>query len=404
MPLARALTPYRRAFATPGSRAFSATGLLARLPISMMSIGIVLLISATTGSYSQAGLLAAIYIIANAAVAIPHGQLIDRVGQSRMLWLDGIGFALGGTLLVAFGGHADTRSQVIAGIGCAIAGIAIPPVGSMVRARWAAGIDDPQVRHTAFSWEAVVDEIVFVVGPALVTVAASTFTADAALAAAVAIGIIGPWLLAGQRRTEPPRRVVRAATVGALPWRHIGVLTVVAISLGSMFGALEVSAVAFSTDVGHRKWAGLLVSAFASGSLIAGLITGAIHPKTAEPIRIRIGLIALMAVSLLLPWVHALSAAAAVLFLVGLGLAPTLVAIFTLLEAVTPPERLNESMAFLQTGMSGGTAFGAWLTGIIVDHNSGATGYYVCAVSAALAFVAALALRDADRAGSSLPT
>ena len=39
------LTSYRRVFAHPGAVAFSATGLVARLPISMMTLGIVLLVA-----------------------------------------------------------------------------------------------------------------------------------------------------------------------------------------------------------------------------------------------------------------------------------------------------------------------------------------------------------------------
>ncbi len=49
------LTTYRRVLAHPGALAFSGTGLVARLPLSMMGIGIVLLVSSVTGSYNIAG-------------------------------------------------------------------------------------------------------------------------------------------------------------------------------------------------------------------------------------------------------------------------------------------------------------------------------------------------------------
>ena len=42
------LTTYRRVLALPGALVFSASGLVARLPISMMTLGIVLLVSALT--------------------------------------------------------------------------------------------------------------------------------------------------------------------------------------------------------------------------------------------------------------------------------------------------------------------------------------------------------------------
>ena len=77
------LASYRRVFAHPGALAFSSTGLLARLPISMMTLGIVLLVSTLTGSYGLAGQVSAAYIIGNAAFAVPHGRLADRFGRAR---------------------------------------------------------------------------------------------------------------------------------------------------------------------------------------------------------------------------------------------------------------------------------------------------------------------------------
>ena len=53
------LTPYRRVLSTPGAVAFTSTGFIARLPISMATLGIVLLVVGETGSYGQAGAVSA---------------------------------------------------------------------------------------------------------------------------------------------------------------------------------------------------------------------------------------------------------------------------------------------------------------------------------------------------------
>src|SRR5215208_8040873 len=79
------LTSYRRILALPGTLLFSATGMVARLPMSMASLGIVLLVSAATGSYGLAGSVSAAYLIANGGFAIVQGRLLDRLGQSRVL-------------------------------------------------------------------------------------------------------------------------------------------------------------------------------------------------------------------------------------------------------------------------------------------------------------------------------
>ena len=69
-------TTYRRVLALPGALVFSMSGLVARLPISMVSLGIVLLVSTRTGSYSLAGTVSASYLIASALFSV----VITRVG------------------------------------------------------------------------------------------------------------------------------------------------------------------------------------------------------------------------------------------------------------------------------------------------------------------------------------
>ena len=52
-------SPYRALFDVPGTKAFSAAGLLGRMPLSMMGIGVVTMISQLTGRYGLAGALSA---------------------------------------------------------------------------------------------------------------------------------------------------------------------------------------------------------------------------------------------------------------------------------------------------------------------------------------------------------
>ncbi len=77
------LTTYRRVLAHPGALLFSATGLVARLPIAMIGLGIVLLVSEATGSYAVAGSVSAAFLLANALVAIVAGRLVDSPGWAN---------------------------------------------------------------------------------------------------------------------------------------------------------------------------------------------------------------------------------------------------------------------------------------------------------------------------------
>lgn len=386
------LTPYRRVFAHPGAAAFSATGLLARLPISMMTLGIVLLASQLSGSYAYAGQLAAAFIIGNASFAIFHGRLADRFGQGLVLRVDTLVFSLSSSLMVL--AVSEGWSLPWPHLLAVLAGMSMPQIGTMVRARWAHLLDDDAERHTAFAVEGVADEVVFVTGPALVTFLATVFAPQSGLAVAIVAGTVGSLLLGAQRRTEPPRHRFEPGTVRVpLPWPLLLPLSLGAVALGSLFGALEVATVATAEERGRTALAGLMLAAFALGSLVAGVWAGARHFRAGPLTRARLGMALLATGTLALPFLEGLVVLAVALFVAGLALAPTMIALFSLIEAAVPRSRLNEAMAFVHTGISAGTAPGAWGAGVVADAAGGAAAYWVCAASALLAAAAGVAAR-----------
>ncbi len=101
--------------------------------------------------------------------------------------------------------------------------------------------------------------------------------------------------------------------------------------------------------------------------------------------RVRIGTALLAVGTISLPFLPGLGVATVALFVTGMALAPTLITLFSLIEASVPRSRLNEAMGFVQTGISGGIAPGAWLGGLVADGASGSAAYWVCTGSALLA-------------------
>ena len=83
----------------------------------------------------------------------------------------------------------------------------------------------------------------------------------------------------------------------------------------------------------------------------------------------------------------------------GLAIAPTLIATTSLIEQVTPPARLTEGIALIQTGLVAGVAPGAALAGLVVDHAGPSPAYLVPLGAAVLAAVAARTLPASRRAG-----
>jgi MFS family permease len=79
------LGKYTEVLRTPGALAFSASGLVARLPMSMFGLSIVLAITELGGSYGRAGVLAGLALVAHAIGSPVQARIADRIGQQRML-------------------------------------------------------------------------------------------------------------------------------------------------------------------------------------------------------------------------------------------------------------------------------------------------------------------------------
>ncbi len=386
------LDNYRRVLAIPGARMFSATGCLARLPISMFGLGIVLLISDATGSYGLAGSVSAAYLIANAGCAILLGRLVDRLGQAVVLAVS-VTVCSAGVLLTMLAVSADWPLAATYAL-AALAGASLPPVGSCIRARWSYVAQDGRDVQTAYALEGVVDEAVFVLGPILVTMLATTLHPLAGLGFATAAGLAGTLALVAQPRTAPPPRgpVDRGDSTVTMPWRPVVMLAAVCLMLGTFFGSAEVATVAFAEQLHAKPYAGVLLALWAFGSLSAGVVTGAVQWRISPTTRLRRGAIALTCVMAPLFLVDSLPIMGMALFVAGFAVAPTLIATLTLAEQVVPKARLTEGMAVIHTGIVAGVAPGATVAGIVIDHAGAPPAYLVAVAAGGLAALLALLL------------
>lgn len=397
-------TPYRTILSQPGSMAFSATGWFARLPISMVGLGLVLLVSSSTGSYALAGSVSAASVVASAVTAPFQARLVERRGQHVMLpILAGVNAATLGGLVVAI--HAEVPTPVPQLL-AAVVGASSPLVGSYVRARWTHRLEGRPELQTAFALEALLDEVVFMVGPPLVTVLATTVSPVAGLLTAMVAGLAGSLMLAAQRRTQPPVHAHRAGpgTKPALGWATLGPVVVACAGLGVLFGSAEVVVVAVASEAGHRSASGLLLAGWATGSMLSALITGAMRLRMPPMNRFRIGAAVMAATMLPLPFISQLGILGPVLFLAGFAISPTLVASIALVQRTVPPSRLTEGMAWTTTGMAAGVAAGAAVAGQVIDAAGGRAGFYVPLAAGLLTALVAFAGRAPASSDNSVAT
>lgn len=387
---------YRRILSLPGALRFSGSALVGRLPMAMVTIGIVLLATNAGRSYGLAGALSAVYLLAAALLAIPQARLVDRLGQARVLTVAALLFGLGMavfTLVVQSGGP-----DWLAFVSAFVIGGAFPQVGSCVRTRWSHVLDERAEIDTAYALESAVDEVVFMSGPILVTVLATGWHPVAGMATALVAGTGGTLFFAAQHSTSPPPNPRSGgATPAPIPIAVMGPVCVVGIALGTLFGAAEVATVAFASERDHEGYAGLLLALWATGSLIAGVITGLVHWQVGPARRLRWGAVGMAVAMLPLAFIDSLWVMGGWLFVAGFAIAPTIVASLTIVEQTVPHSRLTEGMAIVETALTAGVAPGAALAGRIIDTHGASRAYLVSLVAGVVAAVAAVATRDRAR-------
>ncbi|MEL7883872.1 MFS transporter [Serratia marcescens] len=357
--------PYFTLFSAPGSKAFSSAGLIARLPISMTGIGIITMLSQVRGSYWLAGAVAATFAFSMALLAPQIARAADRYGQSRVLpYATGVSAIALLLLLICTHYRAPDWTLFVF---AALAG-GMPSISAMVRARWSEIYRDTPQLHTAFSFESVLDEVAFIVGPPIaVGLSVALFPEAGPLAAALLL-VAGVSAFAWQKSTQPPvypRNNQRQRAILAMPSMQILVLALIA--LGTIVGTVDVISVAFAEQQGQPAAASIVLSVYAGGSCLAGLIFGAIKLPSPLPRQFLYAAFATALTTLPLLWVHNVLTLAAAMFVAGLFFAPTMIVAMGLVERLVPPSRLTEGLTWMVTGLGIGVALGAALAGLAID-------------------------------------
>lgn len=374
--------PYVAVLRTRGGPGLSAAGFLARLPLSMAGIALLLLVADITGSYAIAGAVDATWILANAALAPAIARLVDRRGQARVVGPQLAVHLVGVAVILALAAADAPLWSLFVAAG--LAGAVLPVVGSLVRARWAFLLGGSPLLRTAYAWESVVDEMVFVLGPVLVTFVAVAVGPPAALALTAAIGAVGTVALLAQRRTEPlPAPPPRERQRSVLRLRGLPVLVAVMALLGVVFAGVEVTVIATARETGQTELAGVVLAAWSISSLASGLVLGGQRRVFRLRRQLLVGSVVMLVTLLPLLLVVELPGIAVVLLFAGASVSPTLIAGFALVEAMVVVERLTEALAWVTVGISVGFALGSPGSGWLVDHVSLQAGFWVAITAAA---------------------
>lgn len=391
------LDRYRRVLGAPHVLALVVSSVLARTPIGMISLALVLYVERLTGSFGSAGAVTAAFAIA-AGIASPlQGRLIDRVGQRRVLvpCVCAHAAAIAGIVALGETGAPPAVLAIVAGL----AGAGTPPVGAALRPLWPILLDDEALLPAAYALDSILVEAVFSVGPLLTAALVALFSPVAALFAGAGITLLGTlWFAA-----LPPSRQWRGepSTAGwAGPLQAAGMLTllVAAAGAGACFGVFEVALPAFGKDHGSASVGGPLITAWALGSMAGGIVYGALSERLGALRRAFLLLAALLpVVSALTLLASSLVAMAMLIPLAGVVIAPLQATQNQLVGLVAPAGTITEAYTWVLMGLVVGLAGGNALAGALVDASGWRAAVLAGCVLAALGAVAAWARRTTLR-------
>ena len=369
----------------PGALRVFAISIVARLPVTMLSIGLLVHTRHLTGSFAAAGIVTGAYGMSLGIGGPLLGRLVDRRGQTAVLVASaGVAAPLLAAVAVM---PVGTSPAVLVALACAI-GLAEPPIGACVRTLFPDLLADDAAVRAAYAADASASELTWIAGPPLALGLGAAFSTGTALAVA------GAFLLASTLAfaLQPASRAWRPAPTerprgGSLQTPAMRTLVFVLLAVGVLFGAVEVAVTAATHALGSTAAAGPLLGVWGAGSLIGGLVAARLGAGLHGPAGLALVLVALAVGHL------ALTAAtgsvlvlAAVLLVAGTAIAPTYATVYAMVDHAAPAGTVTEAFAWLATAIAIGASAGSAAAGSLADH-AGPVAAFVLAGAAGVAAV-----------------
>jgi MFS family permease len=384
---------YRRIFAAPRVLQLTVASVVARVPVGMTGVALIIYVHERTGSFGSAGVVAGASTIGLALTAPVLGRLVDRRGPRPVLVPAAAVAAVTLAALVAVGNAGGGTLALVALAG--LSGAALPPVGGILRHLWPDLVDE-ELLVNAYVLDSILIEAVFVTGPLLTGLLAATAGASSALLAAAGLTLLGTlWFVSqppvGRVEPAPAHHRTRA---GALASPTIRLLVLTGFPVGLTFGALDVTGPAFGAAHGSSALGGPFGASLALGSGVGAGGYGAAPERFGTPagatVRLAIFQPLICLPLLLAPTIGAMLALGV---LAGTFIAPTITSRTQIARVAMPPGTGTEVFTWLSLSLMVGASAGAAIAGPIVQAGGWRAGVVLAAALPTLGLPYLLARR-----------
>jgi MFS family permease len=381
---------YRDLFRVPRVLNITSAQLLARLPLGILSLAVLVHVEHRTASYAVAGAVVACLTVGE-AVAMPVTSRLagraDRTVPTLVICAAVNSLSMLALALIPAAGVA------LMGLGVLV-GASVPPVMPVVRALYPQMLPRDGVR-AVFALDTTAQEVIWVVGPVVAMTLSTVASTATPLIVSALITLAGTgWLVASAGGLRPRTGLHTGTRARVLGRRSVLLAMVAGGALVGAFTAVEVGVVAELGRDGITS--GLAIALASVGSVVGGLTVGHRH------LGLR-GMVAALAVVTVGTASFGLTDVLAVqfcaLFVSGLGFAPAMSALYFMVSQDVDEGVATEAFGWLHSGALVGAALGTSTAGMAADAHGAGGAVAVGALFAAAAALSPLAVRATGRIG-----
>jgi MFS family permease len=373
------LKTYTELFTTPGAKRIASAGFIARMPIAMDTIAIILFVHSVDSRYAIPGSLTALAALTTVISSPLWSKVADHHGQRFVLKTAvpiRISAIIAFILLVKNG--APLWSWFLA---IFIAESASLSIGSMTRRRWVHMIDKDKkdLLSTSYAFESLLDEFIYILGPIITTAIVAAIAPVAGLLLGVAFLVVGVPLIASHRASDPgiEHREIGEKLKSVMRNKKLQAVAIPLTIAGGSFTAVNICVVAFSDEKGMKNISGLLLGIWAVGGAVSALVNGAITWKISHGARYIGYLVGMAVISLSFPFINNIYILGLALFLQGLCIAPLLPNGLPIVTNSVAASQMTHAITLVTAGIPLTGALSSFLSGRIIDSYGASTGLWL---------------------------